>query len=180
MVAQALVVEQHARDDERPGERPTPRLVGPGDEPRAERAVEPEQLLAGLAALAEARADDSPASRAAPCSTRAEFAKKLRLAELADASLLADLAAQVVELRAVDVADLHDLDLVDLRRVQRERPLDADAERVLADGERLAGPAPWRLITIPSNTWIRWRAPSMTRKWTRTVSPALKRGTSRS
>src|SRR3954453_20146324 len=40
-------------------------------------------------------------------------------------------------------------------------------------------PAPWRLITIPSNTWIRCRAPSITRKWTRTVSPALKRGTSR-
>ena len=41
-------------------------------------------------------------------------------------------------------------------------------------------PAPWRLITIPSNTWMRWRVPSMTRKWTRTVSPALNRGTSRS
>src|SRR5581483_9449190 len=41
-------------------------------------------------------------------------------------------------------------------------------------------PAPCRLITIPSNAWIRWRLPSITLKWTRTVSPALKRGTSRS
>src|SRR4029077_6990607 len=32
------------------------------------------------------------------------------------------------------------LQFLDLRRVQRERPLDADAERLLADGERLAGP----------------------------------------
>src|SRR5205823_1186451 len=37
-----------------------------------------------------------------------------------------------------DVADRADVDLVDLRRMQRERPLDADAERVLADRERLA------------------------------------------
>src|SRR5918995_1097685 len=37
-------------------------------------------------------------------------------------------------------------------------------------------PAPWRLITIPSNTWIRRRCPSITWKWTRTVSPALNRG----
>src|SRR6476646_7302344 len=62
----------------------------------------------------------------------------LALAELAYASLLADLAAQVVELRAVHVADRLHLDLVDLRRVKRERPLDADTERVLADGKRLA------------------------------------------
>ena len=61
-----------------------------------------------------------------------------RLAQLADARLLADLLAQVVELGAVDVADRADLDLLDLRRVHRERPLDADAERLLADGERLA------------------------------------------
>src|SRR5581483_447488 len=60
------------------------------------------------------------------------------VALLADARLLADPAAQVVELRAVDVADGRHLDLLDLRRMQRERPLDADAERLLADGERLA------------------------------------------
>src|SRR6185437_9846894 len=52
--------------------------------------------------------------------------------------LLADLAAQVVELRAVDVADRPHLDLVDLGRVERERALDADAERLLAHRERLA------------------------------------------
>ena len=61
------------------------------------------------------------------------------VALLADARLLADAAAEVVELRAVHVADRLDLDLLDLRRVERERPLDPDAERLLADGERLAG-----------------------------------------
>src|SRR4051812_27270923 len=66
----------------------------------------------------------------------------LTLAQLAHAGLLADLAAQVVELRAVDVADRGDVDLVDLRRVQRERALDADAEGVLAHGEGLADAAP--------------------------------------
>src|SRR4051794_36382810 len=57
---------------------------------------------------------------------------------LAHARLLADLAAEVVELRAADVADRLHLDLVDLGRMQGERPLDADAEGLLADGERLA------------------------------------------
>jgi hypothetical protein len=46
--------------------------------------------------------------------------------QLPHAGLLADLAAQVVELRPVDVADRGDLDLLDLREMQRERPLDAD------------------------------------------------------
>src|SRR5919198_5834291 len=58
------------------------------------------------------------------------------LAKLAHTRFTADLAAKVVELRAVDVADRRHLDLVDLRRVQRERPLDADTERLLAHGER--------------------------------------------
>ena len=57
-----------------------------------------------------------------------------------DARLLSHFLAQVVELRAVDVTDLDDLDLLDLRRVERERPLDADAEGLLAGGERLARP----------------------------------------
>src|SRR5579862_6551870 len=60
------------------------------------------------------------------------------LAQLAHASLLADLAAKVVELRAVDVADRTHLDLVDLGRVERERALDTHAERVLAHREGLA------------------------------------------
>src|SRR5207249_1027739 len=60
------------------------------------------------------------------------------VAPLAHARLLADAIAEVVELRAVDVADRLDLDLLDLRRVQRERPLDADAGGDLPHGERLA------------------------------------------
>src|SRR6478672_9164363 len=52
------------------------------------------------------------------------------LPQLANPGLPPDLAAEVVKLRAVDVADRRNLDLVDLGRVQRERPLDADAERL--------------------------------------------------
>ena len=59
-------------------------------------------------------------------------------AALGDAGALADAAAQVVELGPAHVAAGDDLEPLDLRRVQRERPLDADAERLLADGEGLA------------------------------------------
>src|SRR5438270_4178220 len=60
------------------------------------------------------------------------------VALLADARLLADAAAQVIELGPVDVADGGHVDLLDLWRVQREWPLHADTEGLLADGERLA------------------------------------------
>jgi hypothetical protein len=56
---------------------------------------------------------------------------------LTDARLSSQLRPQVVELGAVDVADRPHLDLLDLRRVHRERPLDTDPERLLAHGERL-------------------------------------------
>src|SRR3954451_6842282 len=62
------------------------------------------------------------------------------VAALAHAGALADPAAQVVELGAADVAASGHLDLLDLRRVQRERALDADAEGLLADREGLAHP----------------------------------------
>ena len=45
--------------------------------------------------------------------------------------------AQVVELGPAHVAAGGDLEFLDLRRMQRERPLDADAEGLLADGEGL-------------------------------------------
>src|SRR5215218_1513059 len=60
------------------------------------------------------------------------------------AALLLDLRgpagpiAQVVELGPADVAPGDQLDLGDAGRVHREGPLDADAERDLADGEGLA------------------------------------------
>src|SRR6478735_1228055 len=60
------------------------------------------------------------------------------VAALANAGTLADTAAQVVELRAPDVAAGGDLDLFDLRRVNRERALNADAEGLLADRKGLA------------------------------------------
>ena len=56
---------------------------------------------------------------------------------LADTRLLPHFRAQVVQLGAIDVADRLHLDLLDLRRVEGERALDPDAERLLADGERL-------------------------------------------
>src|SRR5215210_5105214 len=61
-----------------------------------------------------------------------------RVATLAHTRALADAAAQVVELGAAHVAAGGDLDALDLRRVQRERALDAHAEGLLAHGERLA------------------------------------------
>src|SRR4051794_25385633 len=60
------------------------------------------------------------------------------VAALAHAGALADPAAQVVELGAPDVAAGRHLDLLDLRAVQGERSLDADAEGLLADREGLA------------------------------------------
>src|SRR3954465_9858178 len=63
---------------------------------------------------------------------------RTRVAALAHPGALADAAAQVVELGAPDVTAGGDLDLLDLRRVQRERPLDTNAEGLLADREGLA------------------------------------------
>src|SRR5436190_6304738 len=71
------------------------------------------------------------------------------VAPLADAGLLPDLAAQVVELGPVHVADCRDFDLVDLRRVQRKGPLHAHAERLFPNGERLACPRPLSLQDDP-------------------------------
>ena len=61
-----------------------------------------------------------------------------RAAPLPYARPLADAAAQVVQLGPAHVAASRHLDPLDLGRVQRERALDADTERLLADGEGLA------------------------------------------
>jgi hypothetical protein len=45
VTAQAVVVEQDTRDYERAGERSPPGLVGSGDEPRPQTAIEPEKAL---------------------------------------------------------------------------------------------------------------------------------------
>src|SRR5512138_3769193 len=58
---------------------------------------------------------------------------------LLDASGFAGQVAQVVEARLVDAAARDDFDLVDVRRVVGEDPLDADAVRDLADGEGRPG-----------------------------------------
>ena len=54
---------------------------------------------------------------------------------------LADPAPQVVELGPPHVAAASDLELLDLRRVDGKGPLDADAEGLLANRERLPAPA---------------------------------------
>src|SRR5215207_2150317 len=60
------------------------------------------------------------------------------LAPLLDLCGLAAQVAQVVELGAAYVTARHDLDGLEDRRVEREGPLDADAEGDLADGEGAA------------------------------------------
>ena len=47
MLLQARVVEEHARDDKRAGERAATCFIRSRDEPRAELPVESEELLAG-------------------------------------------------------------------------------------------------------------------------------------
>ena len=79
-----------------------------------------------------------PPGRGVVQQTRLDDLLRTRVAALADAGALADAAAQVVELRAPDVAAGGDLDALDLRRVHGERALHADAEGLLADGEGLA------------------------------------------
>src|SRR3954451_16465540 len=77
----------------------------------------------------------------------ARAVRRSRSARRDSAPLLLDLGglaaqrAQVVQLRAADVAAGHDVDLVDDRGVHGERALDADTEAHLADGERLADAA---------------------------------------
>ena len=71
------------------------------------------------------------------------------VAALAHAGTLADATAQVVQLGPADVAASRYLDPLDLRRVKRKRSLDPDAERLLADRERLAGPVTLALDDDP-------------------------------
>lgn len=59
------------------------------------------------------------------------------VALLLETSGLADLVAEEVELGAADLAAADDLDLLDLRRVNREGTLDTHTEADLADGEGL-------------------------------------------
>ena len=61
------------------------------------------------------------------------------LALLGDASSLAHLVAEVVQLGATDATMTNDLELGDLGAVKREGTLNTDTEGHLADGEGLAG-----------------------------------------
>src|SRR3954468_324034 len=69
---------------------------------------------------------------------RRNSARRLGLPALADLRLLTAQSAEVVQLGPAYVAAGHDLDAVDDRSVHRERPLHANAEADLANGERLA------------------------------------------
>src|SRR6185369_10426171 len=62
-------------------------------------------------------------------------------APLAEGRGLADAIAQEVQLRSPDLAVPDDLDLLDPRAVDLERPLDADAARDPADRDRAGDPA---------------------------------------
>jgi len=76
VVAETVVVEEDARDDEWAGQRPSPGLVGPGHQANAEPAVVPEQLLAGLL---RGHAPRIAPPAAGPVLRSPEFAKKLRV-----------------------------------------------------------------------------------------------------
>ncbi len=80
----------------------------------------------------------APARRGVVEQTRLDDLLGAGVAALAHTGALADTVAQVVELRAPDVAARGELDPLDLRRVQREHALDADPEGLLAHRERLA------------------------------------------
>jgi len=60
-------------------------------------------------------------------------------AALTNPGALADATTEVIQLRAAHIAAGGNLDALDLRRVQRERPLHAHAEGLLAHGEGLSG-----------------------------------------
>ena len=98
---------------------------------------------------------------------------------LGDAGRLAATIAQVIELGAAHLAAAHDLDRLDQRRIDREDALDALAIGNLADGEVLveAGARTrdaHALIGLHAG-----RVPSVTRTWTRTVSPGWNSGSLR-
>ena len=97
-------------------------------------AVSPSASIASVAAAASA----SSTSAGSCSSPGVDHLLGADVAALADTGTLADAVAQVVELRAPHVTAGGDLDLLDLRRVHRERALHADAEGLLADREGLA------------------------------------------
>src|SRR5581483_10531691 len=152
VLLQRAVVEQHAGDDERPGERAATGLVRAGDESRPELAVESKELLAGPLHRPETSALVGRCDSLFFGHGLVGLVDRLRfldcgllrlhgpaVAALAHTRLLPHTAAEVVELRPVHVTDRSDVDLLDLGGVQRERALHTDAERLLADGERLPG-----------------------------------------
>src|SRR5207245_7855431 len=63
---------------------------------------------------------------------------RYELAPFADARLASHLAAEVVQAALADVAVAQDVDLVDARRVDHERPLHTDPMGHAPDGEVLA------------------------------------------
>src|SRR5687767_12185635 len=73
-----------------------------------------------------------------PCRPFGGLVLVTRALALLDARGLTGQVTQVVEARLVNATTRDHFDLVDVRRVVREDPLDADAVRNLADGERRA------------------------------------------
>src|SRR5690348_14249662 len=112
-------------------------------EPRRERAVGPGPASGLPASPSTLCADTCTRVRDAAVTARRGrrgSAGRSVVALLLDLRGLAAQRAQVVQLRAADVAAGHDLDPVNDRGVHGERTLHAHAEADLADGERLADP----------------------------------------
>lgn len=79
---------------------------------------------------------------------------------LFDTGFLAGEVAQVVDSRTTDHTAFVHLDMVDVRRVERENTLDAYAVRYLADGDILVTPVPLTWITTPRKLCKRSLLPS--------------------
>ena len=90
---------------------------------------------------------------------------------LLDAGGFAREAAQVVQARAAHLALPRDLHLLEARRREVERALDADAAGDAADREVRARAAVVAADDDAPNTWVRSRSPSTTLALTLTVSP---------
>ena len=71
--------------------------------------------------------------------------------------------AEVVQLGAANLTVAHDLELGDLRAVEREGALDADAQESLRTVKVSREEPPLMRMTSPWKTWMRSRSPSLMR-----------------
>ena len=167
--AQILVVEQDGRRDERPGEAATTCLVRPRDEAGAETPVERDEPAAAAARRRQSR--PRPRLRAHRARITSSAAVSRGRAPSYPLSRASSTAWRGSRRRSPARRSSRSSASGAGRCARRRSPNDC-----LRTVNVSRTPAPWRLMTMPSKTWTRRRWPSITWKWTRTVSPALKFG----